>query len=78
MLVGIGARPWKLLLLRKSILNVSESLCVANLTAGVGSPSIGLFLSFLLACLCDELLDSRWLIVLLLFFELVLRKLEGK
>ena len=77
-LVGIGARPRKLLLLRECILHISESFRVANLTASVSSPSIGLFLSFLLACLCDELFNSRWLVVLLLFFELVLGQLEGK
>ena len=73
MLVGIGARPWQLLLLRECVLNIGEAFRVAYLTASVGSPSIGLFLAFLLACLCDELFDSRWLIHLLLFFELVLR-----
>ena len=78
MLVGIGARSWQLLLLRECILHISESVRVANLTANVSSPSIGLFLSFLLACLCDELFNSRWLVVFLLFFELVLRQLEGK
>ena len=74
MLVGIRARPWQFLLLGERILNVGESFRVANLTAcGVGSPGIGLFLTFLLACLSDKLFDGWWLIVLLLLFELVLR-----
>ena len=68
----------QLLLLRECILNIGESFRVANLTSSVGSSSIGLFLSFLLACLRYELFNSRWLVVFLLFFELVLGQLKGE